>query len=213
MKTIWLIAFLIFPAASFAQHMWASPPPPQRDYTGPEFVPPFAIQQGANGTKIVNMRRDTVLLNSQQIHFDGAVKPITIEFCPANQVYVTISNFYYNAADFYSTVSGSGNCVASRRNFVFPVYPISMITNFNAQGSAAAIFLTFDCHKPQPTNSVPQPAVTVVAHPGISIDHYGVPEPVYNQIIVEAQKHWPTDFEMQEFEIKNQIAAYRRLHQ
>lgn len=40
----------------------------------------------------------------------------------------------------------------------------------------------------------------------------GVPVSVYNQIAAEAAKEWPGNFTMQEWEIRHQIEAYRKLH-
>jgi hypothetical protein len=40
----------------------------------------------------------------------------------------------------------------------------------------------------------------------------GIPTSVYNSIASDAARHWPGDYEMQEFQIKNQVAAYKRLH-
>jgi hypothetical protein len=40
----------------------------------------------------------------------------------------------------------------------------------------------------------------------------GVPLSVYNQIAAEATKKWGTDYEMQEYEVKKQVEAYRKLH-
>lgn len=40
----------------------------------------------------------------------------------------------------------------------------------------------------------------------------GVPIAIWNQIFSEAQKLWPRDFHMQEYELKSQIEAYRKLH-
>jgi hypothetical protein len=40
----------------------------------------------------------------------------------------------------------------------------------------------------------------------------GVPLDVYKAIAADASKGWPTDYAMQDYEIKKQIAAYRQLH-
>lgn len=40
----------------------------------------------------------------------------------------------------------------------------------------------------------------------------GVPVAIYNQIAADAVKKWPGDFEMQAYEVKNQVGAYRKLH-
>jgi hypothetical protein len=40
----------------------------------------------------------------------------------------------------------------------------------------------------------------------------GVPLAVYNQIAADAVRKWGGDYEMQDFEIKNQTEAYRKLH-
>lgn len=40
----------------------------------------------------------------------------------------------------------------------------------------------------------------------------GVPLAVYNQIAADAERDWPGNYEMQEFRIKNQIEAYKKLH-
>jgi len=40
----------------------------------------------------------------------------------------------------------------------------------------------------------------------------GVPIAIYNQITSDAVKKWPGNYEMQAYEIKNQVEAYRQLH-
>ena len=40
----------------------------------------------------------------------------------------------------------------------------------------------------------------------------GVPVEVYNRIAADAAKRWGNDYEMQVYELKNQIEAYRKLH-
>lgn len=40
----------------------------------------------------------------------------------------------------------------------------------------------------------------------------GVPMDVYNQIAADAKLEWPSDFNMQEFVIKQQTTAWRNLH-
>lgn len=40
----------------------------------------------------------------------------------------------------------------------------------------------------------------------------GVPMAVYNQIVADAQSQFPTDYDEQEYIIKQQVSAYQRLH-
>ncbi len=40
----------------------------------------------------------------------------------------------------------------------------------------------------------------------------GVPVNSYNQIVADAEKKWPREYDMQVFEINNQVEAYKRLH-
>jgi outer membrane murein-binding lipoprotein Lpp len=41
----------------------------------------------------------------------------------------------------------------------------------------------------------------------------GVPIAIYNQIAAGAANKWPGNYEMQDYEINNQVEAYRKLHQ
>lgn len=40
----------------------------------------------------------------------------------------------------------------------------------------------------------------------------GVPIDIYNSIVAAAGEHWPDNYEMQEYQIKNQVEAYKELH-
>lgn len=40
----------------------------------------------------------------------------------------------------------------------------------------------------------------------------GIPEPIYVQIALDAEKKWPGDFEMQDYVTRQQVAAYKRVH-
>jgi hypothetical protein len=40
----------------------------------------------------------------------------------------------------------------------------------------------------------------------------GVPVAVYDTIAQEARRRYPTDYSMQDFIIRDEIAAYRKLH-
>lgn len=40
----------------------------------------------------------------------------------------------------------------------------------------------------------------------------GVPVVVYDQILTEATRRYPANYEMQEYIVNEQIAAYRKLH-
>ena len=41
----------------------------------------------------------------------------------------------------------------------------------------------------------------------------GVPISVYNDIAAEAARDWPKDYSMQDWQIKREIEAYKKLHQ
>jgi hypothetical protein len=59
------------------------------------------------------------------------------------------------------------------------------------------------------TDSPPRPARP--AQPDQSTQN-GVPASVYKQIYDDAVADWPSNYEMQQFRIDEQIAAYRKLH-
>lgn len=40
----------------------------------------------------------------------------------------------------------------------------------------------------------------------------GIPLPVYNQISADAAVKWPGNYDMQAYEIDNQVAAYKKIH-
>lgn len=40
----------------------------------------------------------------------------------------------------------------------------------------------------------------------------GIPQNIHAEITAEAQRHWPRDYEMQDYQIRNQIEAYKKLH-
>ena len=69
------------------------------------------------------------------------------------------------------------------------------------------------------TNSLPKLAIT--SRPNFPVQPQasayptkdGVPAAIYNQIAAEAAQKFPTDYDMQVFRIKEQVEAYRALHQ
>jgi hypothetical protein len=69
------------------------------------------------------------------------------------------------------------------------------------------------------TNSPPKQAAAarsyypVQQQPSAYATKDGVPITVYNQIAADAAREWPNDYDMQAFRIKQQIEAYRKLHQ
>jgi outer membrane murein-binding lipoprotein Lpp len=68
------------------------------------------------------------------------------------------------------------------------------------------------------TNSPQKPAATrpnfpVQPQASAYATKDGVPVAVYNQIAAEAAQKFPTDYDMQVFRIKEQVEAYRALHQ
>lgn len=54
------------------------------------------------------------------------------------------------------------------------------------------------------------PAAT--ASPSATPCKDGVPVSIYNDLLASAKAKWPRDYEMQVFELRNQIDAYRKLH-
>lgn len=67
----------------------------------------------------------------------------------------------------------------------------------------------FSVGEPPSTNNLP---VTPIARAVPQAMRDGVPVAVYNQIATDATKEWPGNYNMQAYEIKNQIEAYRKLH-
>jgi hypothetical protein len=65
------------------------------------------------------------------------------------------------------------------------------------------------------TNQKPRAAVQYVPQPAVRPVQQlksGVPVVIYNQIAADAARRYPTDFEMQNYIIKGQVEAYRKLH-
>jgi uncharacterized coiled-coil protein SlyX len=62
-----------------------------------------------------------------------------------------------------------------------------------------------------PTNRGARPAVPARPLPAPAMRD-GVPIAIYTQITSDAVKKWPGNYEMQAYEIKNQVEAYRQLH-
>ena len=60
----------------------------------------------------------------------------------------------------------------------------------------------------QPIRYMPASVAPISGTPNRS----GLPVAVHAQIVADAQRKYPTDFDMQEFVIKQQTEAYRRLH-
>ena len=50
------------------------------------------------------------------------------------------------------------------------------------------------------------------AVPTATMNAYGVPQTVYNQIASDAAKEWPGDYTMQNYEIRNQTEAWLKLN-
>lgn len=57
-----------------------------------------------------------------------------------------------------------------------------------------------------------RPMATMPASSVYTQTRDGVPIGIYNQIATDAARRYPTDYDMQAFVIKEQIAAYRKLH-
>ena len=68
------------------------------------------------------------------------------------------------------------------------------------------------------TNSPPEQAIT---RPNFPVQPQAstyatkdeVPVAIYNQIVAKAAQKWPNEYDMQVYEIKQQVQAYRALHQ
>lgn len=57
-----------------------------------------------------------------------------------------------------------------------------------------------------------QPATAAQRHSPQST-RMGIPAAVYQQISTDAARKWPGNYEMQEYEIKEQVSAWKNLHQ
>jgi hypothetical protein len=65
------------------------------------------------------------------------------------------------------------------------------------------------------SNAAPRYVITPLKPTGHAIAepiHEGVPLSVYKAILQSAELQWPQDYRMQNYEIRNQVEAYRKLH-
>lgn len=53
-----------------------------------------------------------------------------------------------------------------------------------------------------------------VVQPSTATDGYkeGIPLSIYNQIAIKAAKEWPEDYSQQEYTIRHEVEAYKKLH-
>ena len=61
--------------------------------------------------------------------------------------------------------------------------------------------------------AAPRPYYPAQPQPSAYATRDGVPIGIYNQIAANAAAKWPSDYDMQAYEIKNQVEAYRKIHQ
>lgn len=69
----------------------------------------------------------------------------------------------------------------------------------------ATLFETMEKHLPKTLNNL-----RITSQPQI---HDGIPSKVYDSITADAQEKWKNDFDMQAYEIKKQVTAYKELHE
>jgi hypothetical protein len=60
-------------------------------------------------------------------------------------------------------------------------------------------------------NQLPKPKQPATRFPAQTFKN-GVPSAIYDAIVSEAQRRFPTDYSTQEYEIRNQVESYKKLH-
>lgn len=106
-----------------------------------------------------------------------------------------------------SRASETTNEVAMVKTFIFKELANEQVSIDNLSNSLASVGLIGPYTRVQ-TQMMPAHTQAVVAQTGFK---NGVPVSVYNQIAADARREWPTNYEMQNYEIDKQITAWKNL--